>query len=70
MISCVFLVITILFVNINHGFETTDDVVLQKQKLLKAEKDRLKRNRLYNHIKYLLSKYFKFITVFILLHQS
>ena len=47
-----------LFVNINHGFETTDDVVLQKQKLIKAEKDRLKRNRLYNHIKYLLSKYF------------
>ena len=47
-----------LFVNINHGFETTDDVVLQKQKLIKAEKDRLKRNRVYTQIKYLLSKYF------------
>ena len=51
MISCVFLVITILFVNINHGFETTDDVVLQKQKLLKAEKDRVKSNCTHNCIK-------------------
>ena len=46
----------LIFVNLSY-IETTDDVVLQKQKLLKAEKDRLKRNRLYNHIKYLLSKY-------------
>ena len=50
------LLIFLIFVNLCY-IETTDDVVLQKQKLLKAEKDRLKRNRLYNHIKYLLSKY-------------
>ena len=47
--------IFLIFVNLCY-IETTDDVVLQNQKLLKAEKDRLKRNRLYNHIKYLLSK--------------
>ena len=58
MILFNFLLTTTLFVNINHGFETPDDVVLQKQKVLKAEKDRLKSNRIYNYMKYMLSKYY------------